>query len=467
MKKAKGNKSLLRLFFINYTFSLIIFIVAIGIFISISIVGLASNLSVTDREIRLMEENFLVEDFDKLDVEGILEVGGWIERLEDNKVVEVIGSKRDNIEEYTVLNVISEYENYDSFGKKYNSRAYLHDSFVYVVKVPNGEYLLNKRLDDKTLGESFRGTIKYSLTVSIGFMVITMCILFCKSIKKVEAPLKKIENGIQTMINGDYTIRLSFKTYKEIDKIRESFNYMVSKLEEAEASKKVAEESKKNMIRDITHDIKTPITSIMGYSRALYDEKVESHEEEKRYLQYIFNKTLRLNYLINELFVFTKLESSEYKVYPKIEEMGNFLREVVALYYGEIEEAEFEFELIIPENEIYCNIDFKELERAVINLMVNSLKYNDKGTTLTIELKEDVEKAVIIIRDDGIGISKELNESVFKEFVRGDSSRQTNGGSGLGLAITKRIVELHNGSISLRSEINKGSEFTIKLPKVK
>ena len=147
--------------------------------------------------------------------------------------------------------------------------------------------------------------------------------------------------------------------------------------------------------------------------------------------------------------------------------MGNFLREVVALYYGEIEEAEFEFELIIPENEIYCNIDFKELERAVINLMVNSLKYNDKGTTLTIELKEDVEKAVIIIRDDGIGISKELNESVFKEFVRGDSSRQTNGGSGLGLAITKRIVELHNGSISLRSEINKGSEFSIKLPKVK
>ncbi|MDU3349227.1 MAG: HAMP domain-containing sensor histidine kinase, partial [Clostridium sp.] len=217
--------------------------------------------------------------------------------------------------------------------------------------------------------------------------------------------------------------------------------------------------------RDIAHDIKTPITSIMGYSNALDDGTVQDSEEKRIYLDYIYNKTSRLNYLVNELFIFTKLDSVDYKLNIKQKDICEFLREVVALYYGEIEKAEFNLEIDIPEDPIYYKFDAKELERAICNLIINSLKYNERKTTLFIGINNNEEDIEIIIGDNGIGIKKEILDKVFEEFVRGDISRDSSGGSGLGLAITKKIIELHKGTIILNSYEGVGSEFKIILKK--
>ncbi|WP_352417545.1 HAMP domain-containing sensor histidine kinase, partial [Clostridium tertium] len=390
-------------------------------------------MHLTKEEERLMEEEFFVQNYEDININGILEVGGWIETIENNKVISVIGEKKDNINDYNLLNVINFYEDQLKKEEKFfDSKVYKEDDKLYIVKIPNSEFFLTKQLKIKSLGKRVKETIKYSLVIAVVFMVLALWGVHYKYIKKIRDPLNQINLGIEKMSKGNLSVRLDFEGYKEIDSIRDSFNYMVKEIKVANENKDKLEKSKRDMIRDIAHDIKTPITSIMGYSKALNDGTVQDSEEKRIYLDYIYNKTSRLNYLVNELFIFTKLDSVDYKLNIKQKDICEFLREVVALYYGEIEEAEFNLEIDIPEDPIYYEFDAKELERAVCNLIINSLKYNERKTTLFIGINNNEEDIEIIIGDNGIGIKKEILDKVFEEFVRGDISRESSGGSGLG-----------------------------------
>jgi signal transduction histidine kinase len=460
------NKSLSRIFIVNYIYTIIIFIIALILFIFISIWGIISNMHLTKEEERLIEEEFFVQNYEDININGILEVGGWIETIENNKIISVTGEKKDNINDYSLLNFVNFYEDQLKKEEKFfDSKVYKEDDKLYIVKIPNSEFFLTKQLKIKSLGKRVKETIKYSLVIAVVFMVLALWGVHYKYIKKIRDPLNQINLGIEKMSKGNLSVRLDFEGYKEIDSIRDSFNYMVKEIKVANENKDKLEKSKRDMIRDIAHDIKTPITSIMGYSKALNDGTVQDSEEKRIYLDYIYNKTSRLNYLVNELFIFTKLDSVDYKLNIKQKDICEFLREVVALYYGEIEEAEFNLEIDIPEDPIYYEFDAKELERAVCNLIINSLKYNERKTTLFIGINNNEEDIEIIIGDNGIGIKKEILDKVFEEFVRGDISRESSGGSGLGLAITKKIIELHKGTIILNSYEGVGSEFKIILKK--
>ncbi|GAA0107729.1 HAMP domain-containing sensor histidine kinase [Clostridium tertium] len=423
-------------------------------------------MHLTKEEERLIEEEFFVQNYEDININGILEVGGWIETIENNKIISVTGEKKDNINDYSLLNFVNFYEDQLKKEEKFfDSKVYKEDDKLYIVKIPNSEFFLTKQLKIKSLGKRVKETIKYSLVIAVVFMVLALWGVHYKYIKKIRDPLNQINLGIEKMSKGNLSVRLDFEGYKEIDSIRDSFNYMVKEIKVANENKDKLEKSKRDMIRDIAHDIKTPITSIMGYSKALNDGTVQDSEEKRIYLDYIYNKTSRLNYLVNELFIFTKLDSVDYKLNIKQKDICEFLREVVALYYGEIEEAEFNLEIDIPEDPIYYEFDAKELERAVCNLIINSLKYNERKTTLFIGINNNEEDIEIIIGDNGIGIKKEILDKVFEEFVRGDISRESSGGSGLGLAITKKIIELHKGTIILNSYEGVGSEFKIILKK--
>lgn len=460
------NKSLSRIFIVNYIYTIIIFIIALILFIFISIWGIISNMHLTKEEERLIEEEFFVQNYEDININGILEVGGWIETIENNKIISVTGEKKDNITDYSLLNFVNFYEDQLKKEEKFfDSKVYKEDDKLYIVKIPNSEFFLTKQLKIKSLGKRVKETIKYSLVIAVVFMVLALWGVHYKYIKKIRDPLNQINLGIEKMSKGNLSVRLDFEGYKEIDSIRDSFNYMVKEIKVANENKDKLEKSKRDMIRDIAHDIKTPITSIMGYSKALNDGTVQDSEEKRIYLDYIYNKTSRLNYLVNELFIFTKLDSVDYKLNIKQKDICEFLREVVALYYGEIEEAEFNLEIDIPEDPIYYEFDAKELERAICNLIINSLKYNERKTTLFIGINNNEEDIEIIIGDNGIGIKKEILDKVFEEFVRGDISRESSGGSGLGLAITKKIIELHKGTIILNSYEGVGSEFKIILKK--
>ncbi len=456
----KHRKSLLRIFLVNYVISIIIFIAAIIVFVLAII--LQTYLKNPNFNFDTVDNSKIFKaNYKDINQNQVLKNKGWIEVVEDNKVKQVIGNKQDSIYEYNTENVL----NNTDIKEKYDVKAYKENAdnkeVLYVVKLLNDSYSDENDTLEKNLGRFALN----ALLITILFIIVVMFFMSLISIKILAKPLKKIRWGISEMAGGNYAVRLNFKTYKEINEIKRAFNFMVEKLQKAEEEKQISEESKKRMIRNISHDIKTPITSIMGYSKALIENETDNEEEKKIYLGYIYNKTLRLNYLVEGLFSFAKLDSPNYVLNKNVKDFGEFLRELVVLFYGELEGKEFNLVLDIPEKAVYANFDSKEMERAIGNLVVNAIKYNPPKTELKISLQENEEKIVVTIEDNGVGMELETINSLFNEFVRGDKARSSEGGSGLGLSITKRIVELHGGQIKLESEEGIGTKFIIYLTK--
>lgn len=459
MNLKKGN-SLYSIFIINSIVAVIIFILGIVIFFNLLFFKI--NKIIDDKDLQLHDSkiNYLfMKNYNDLNISKILSEGGWIEEIKDGEVVSVQGVKKDKKNKYEIEDFINE----ESKHKKYETRMYKQGDKLYIVKIPNYEEKLVNKIYANQNGKIYiiMSLIFTTIVVSVMFLIVAII-----SIRKISKPLKILENEIIKMSEGYSNISVNYNSYKEFNRIKEAFNSTVSKLEKSEKEKDIAQDSKKRMIRDISHDLKTPITSILGYSKAMLDDVVTDENDKKTYLNYIYNKTKRINYLVDELFIFSKLDSPGYTLNLEKQDICEFLRELVALYYIDIEENNFLLDIDIPEESIYSMIDTKELERALGNIITNSIKYNKSGTKIFIGLIKEVDNVCIVIEDNGIGISENVIEKIFDEFVRADESRKTDGGSGLGLAITKKIIKLHDGDIKICSEVGLGTRFDIRLRRI-
>ena len=239
---------------------------------------------------------------------------------------------------------------------------------------------------------------------------------------------------------------------------------MAEKIQQEKLLKKKAENNRKRMILDISHDLKNPLTSILGYSEFLLENDDILPEDKNKLLKVINNNSRRANDLIQDLFEFSRVESTEYKLDIGNHDIGEFLRELIAGYVPMMDQKGVKYQFDITEDEVEISFDRKNLDRALSNIILNSIKYNSPGITISIKLLIADGKAVIIIEDDGVGIPKEFEGDIFEPFVRVDATRNSkNGGTGLGLAISKAIIEKHGGTIYLVQDIDKGCKFIIKL----
>lgn len=484
----KKGKSFTGLFVRTFFVSIIAVIVSIMICIGLlynNFWGFITEKLYTDKDIAMHGASALPDSFKDLDKEKVLRNNGWIEILQDNKVIDVIGEKKDDTVLYNsnLLGYMNENGEFyfgntiEPIGSDYTVKVYDEElKYTYLVKIPRFDVVLNNYVDkmlaidleDQEYKEFEKITIKVifmPILIGIITFIAIIGIHIFLAIKSIKKPLAKIQTGIDEFANGNMEAKIDFYSYSELNNIKDNFNYMIDKVNKIEKERLKSEESKKDMIRDISHDIKTPITSILGYSKAIIEKENMSEEERDIYLGYIHNKTIRIDYLINELFKFVELDNINYKLDKGERDYIEFIREVVLLHYKDIEDKNFILDLDLCEKDILLDFDDKNMERAISNLIVNSIKYNDEETTLKISVEEYKNEIITIIEDNGIGIEEEISNRIFEEFVRVDTSRNSEGGSGLGLAITKKIVELHNGSISLESKVGKGSKFIIKLPK--
>ncbi len=456
----RKGKSLYTIFIVNSILATFIFIIGIIIFLYLLLFGIRTVANSKDLEVKKSNINYLFkENYNDINIKKVLNEGGWIEEVKNGKVVNVIGVKKDKTKFYSIEDSI----NKKNINYKYEARAYKQDDKLYVVKIPDYSYKLLHEMYGSNKAKIY---IFLNLFLTILIVFLMFVVLSIISIKKISRPLKILENEIKKMSEGYSNVSVKFNSYREFNKIKESFNSTVDKLEKSEIERKIAEDSKKKIIRDISHDLKTPITSILGYSKAISEGLVINEDEKNIYLDYIYNKTKRINYLVDELFIFSKLDSPGYKLNLEKHDISEFLRELIALYYIDIEEQGFLIEVNIPEESIYSIIDTKALERALGNVIINAIKYNECGTTITVDLIKGDKYVDIIIADNGCGISEDVIENIFEEFVRADKARKTDGGSGLGLAITKKIIELHNGELKLYSEKDIGTKFSIRLDRI-
>lgn len=222
--------------------------------------------------------------------------------------------------------------------------------------------------------------------------------------------------------------------------------------------KKVEEENKRynqerNMLfANIAHDLKTPMTTIMGFSKALYDD-VANEAEKKELLNSIYEKSKKVNELLDLMFQYTKLNGLDFEVKLQETDVGRIIKETTALYYNEFEQKNIEINIEIPEKPIKRNLDRVEFSRAISNLLINAYRHNKIGSKVAIRLEED-DRIKVMVADNGENIRDDMQEEIFNPFVCEDESRNSKGGSGLGLAITKKIIEKHGGRIYIDSNIN-------------
>jgi signal transduction histidine kinase len=420
-------------------------------------------------------------DFTQININGVQKAGGWVEILRDNKVVYVLGNKLDSVTEYpddmtgmSLVNKMGKFNSdYTDSNYFYSVAAFEgndHNTYTCLVKIPlkNPDGSPNRAVDSSNMTMRLEKIIllNFAVMVLIFCMLFILCIVVYGRItaKMIARPLEAIGRGLKSVTEGDLSARMDFQAEKELADIRDAFNYMAGRLQSAEAEKSEMEENRKKMIMGISHDLKTPITTVYGYAKALSDGMVQDPERRQRHLEYIRDKSLAMTKLIDDLFRYSTMEGGEYALKRKTEDFGEFLRELFAENYLEIENKGFNLDLDIPESAVLLSFDRSEMHRALSNIIGNSLKYNPAGTTLCVSLSENDGKLCLVLGDDGVGISEGIKGQVFDEFVRGDAARPSDGGSGLGLAIARRIIEMHGGSIELSSGQGKGTVFTITLP---
>lgn len=281
---------------------------------------------------------------------------------------------------------------------------------------------------------------------------------------KIHKPLKSLDQAISSLAEGKSEYAGDFCGPREIKEIGESFNHLVEKLTASEAERNRLDEGRQKLIADISHDLKTPVTVIQGYARAILDKKI-SPEQMEQYLSAIEIKSSTLAELINSFHEYSKINHPEFSLTLEEVDICEFSREYLAGKYDEIELAGFSLELDIPEYTLYCRLDTFQMGRALDNILSNSLRYNTLGTIIFYTIKLDKSMATIWIGDNGIGIPSGMKESIFEPFTMVDESRSA-GGSGLGLSITKLIIKEHGGRIGLKIPPDKGfsTEFIVSLP---
>lgn len=283
---------------------------------------------------------------------------------------------------------------------------------------------------------------------------------------RITNPLSAIAAGIRSVASGRYHERLSFEANYELAQIQEGFNEMAAKLEKAEADKKQLEESRQRILVNLSHDVKTPITSIQGYAKALQLGMIEDEAHEQRILNLIYTKSQLVSELIDEVFELSKLESPDYPVIMEEQDLAEFLREIAVEFYDLYEEKQLDFDCSIPQGELIMPFNKRFLYRAVSNLLTNALKYNPAGTKVGLNLFNSDEEVRIEIADNGVGISEPLRDIIFEAFVRGDAARKSDGGTGLGLTIARHIADKHGGRLTLESSAGEElTRFVLTLPK--
>ncbi|MBP5775429.1 MAG: HAMP domain-containing histidine kinase [Clostridiales bacterium] len=226
------------------------------------------------------------------------------------------------------------------------------------------------------------------------------------------------------------------------------FYLIVRKAIRKESERQVKENNL--MYAAVAHDLKTPLTSIQGFAKALEEDKIPE-EEKKEILGIIAKKSESMNDLVDILFEYSQLGTSEYKPVLADFDIAELMRGIIAENYGDLEDHNIEVDVHIPDTPVTVNADKRDITRALSNLVINTYKHNPDGITLYVKLERHSDKCVITIADTGNDIPQGMN--IFEPFVTENSARSTGGGTGLGLAITKRVIERHGGSISIDRKI--------------
>lgn len=412
---------------------------------------LLSVFEMTDRNIMsFMPYDVIDESGNITDPDIVTNLGGWIEELdEDYRIVQIYGIKKTEQQQYS-SNDIFRLTSFDT------DEAEPYVGFIRYVEQQHKYYLLFydrrvMRLDftislDATEG---MGTKRWLHLFEISFLILFLCNCILISLylrRKIEKPLDAMVQGMEQVKAGNSDVTLEFRAESEFEQIRDTFNLMTEQLEREKQEKAKLVQKKNRLLLELSHDIKTPISTIKSYANAL-EEGLVPEEKKENYYHIIDRKADRIQQLSEDMFLMLKMDYTDYQLQRETVDVCELLRKICAEYYEDVEHAGLSFDIGIPEQAYMLSLDVGLFSRVIGNLLSNAIKYNRTGTLTAVHVYDIGQDLIIDIEDDGMQIAQEICERIFDLFMRGDKARKSDGGTGLGLAISKAIIEKHNGSI--------------------
>ncbi|AQR98738.1 alkaline phosphatase synthesis sensor protein PhoR [Clostridium saccharobutylicum] len=494
MKHSKNNRSVVTELFFTYFIGYISLtaMIMIGVFLSIIIYGILCTFTKYSSDFKELD-NKLEENYMSITDDDLSKINGFIIKINHQNEIEYL--KGNTIEEFSSIN-LETYRN--MFGIMENNESSLNNDFKSIfmlndfnnakIQTKNdGVYSIYSRYMQEdgsliVLGCPYKEIVKENFITKIvsqkllfksmlllNIILAMVCVYVLAQItsKSFVKPIQTLLDGVIELTNGNYDVRINIKKKNEFLELTNGFNMMAETIQNERKEKEKLEKMREDLVLDISHDLKNPLSSILGYSETLMYEENLSEKEKLEYISIINKNSHRANKLINDLFEFSLYENCNYKLNVDKIDICEFLRQIVTFYISEFEQKEFIYDFEINEEPCYVMMDRKKLSRAINNVLDNKIKYNSNGAKLNIKTKIINDYFYIEISDDGEKIPKEYQENIFNAFVRLDKSRNSKtGGTGLGLSITKRILNKHKGDIRIiDSEI--GSIFEFKLPIVK
>ncbi len=293
-----------------------------------------------------------------------------------------------------------------------------------------------------------------SVSISIAVSIIFIYIFSLR----ISKPLKEIKKAARHISSGEFRRRLDIKSQDEIGELANSFNQMASSLQNLE-------ELRRGFIANVSHELRTPMTSIRGFIEGILDGTI-TLDRQKYYLTIVRDETNRLNRLVNDLLDLAKIESGEMVINRRNFELNELIRRSVINFEHMIVEKGIQVDADFEEEKMFVYADPDAIERVIINLIHNAIKFTGQDGKLNITTRSQKDKIYVSVSDDGIGIDKEEIELIWDRFYKSDKSRgKDRSGTGLGLAIIKSIINEHNEEISVESELGKGTKFTFTIAK--
>ncbi|MCR4997516.1 MAG: HAMP domain-containing histidine kinase [Butyrivibrio sp.] len=275
---------------------------------------------------------------------------------------------------------------------------------------------------------------------SVGFILLIFVVISHIAKKYISDPVRKIADSMNKVSSGDLDVRLEAKDSFEFGEIEEAFNNMVAGLKEAQTLRIKNEEQNRQLYAGIAHDLKTPMTMIMGYAKLLKKEDI-SEDERKRCLTIIEQQIEAANVQLEDMLEYSKFGSASYKIIPEEGNIAALLRGILADMFYKFEAKKLVLNLEIPDT-VICKYDHSQMRRVFSNLINNAVRHNPENTTIKVTMTEKRSGVEVVVADNGPFLDEELKAHIFEPYMKGK-----NGGSGLGLSVAKKIMELHGGML--------------------
>ena len=313
--------------------------------------------------------------------------------------------------------------------------------------------LIHKPISTIVSGSDGFINISFYTVMIVFILAFLLLVIFTYSIYR---PLRKITKAAQIYAKGDFTHKIDVNANNELGYLANTLNYMATELD-------TLEEDQRKFVSNVSHDFRSPLTSIKGYVEAILDGTIPVEMQDK-YLNIILFETERLNKLTKSLLDLNQFGHHGIRLDLADFDINNMIRTTIMTFEGKCREKSLSFDLVLTGQELFVNADMTKIQQVLYNLIDNATKFSNPDSVIKIETSIKNEKVFISVKDSGVGIPADSLNKIWERFYKTDPSRgKDKKGTGLGLAIVKEIIQAHKQNINVVSTEGAGTEFIFTL----